>query len=119
MKRPAAAAGLKRPAAKAEEEDTPEGAHQPLTAQAVKDHNKFCEEAAQMSSSQFEKALSCLDEKAAMRLWKAFEKSRRSTKPPPVSQWEALPRSENFCLAGCVMGRPQVNTTRQWWTRSL
>ena len=79
MKRPAAAAGLKRPAAKAEEEDTPEGAHQPLTAQAVKDHNKFCEEAAQMSSSQFEKALSCLDEKAAMRLWKAFEKSRKSS----------------------------------------
>ena len=79
MKRPAAS--LKKPASKQEEQEAEpeEPEHVPLTAQAVKDHNKFCEEAQGMSVGQFEKALSCLDGAASQRLWKAFAKSRKSS----------------------------------------
>ena len=49
-----------------------------LTAAAVKDHNKFCEEAKGMTVGQFELALAKMDAKASMRLWKAFEVQRKS-----------------------------------------
>ena len=82
MKRPGSAKAkasqppLKKPAAcgegTEEEEAPPEEKHVELTAEAVKDHNKFCEEAKDMSVEQFEAALSKLDDKASQRLWKAF-----------------------------------------------
>eukprot|EP00435_Cladocopium_sp_Y103_P075713 s308_g63.t1 len=97
MKRPAA---LKRPAAKDESskrartepggdgtepggngtEPGEDGSEEvvELTAAALKDHNQFCEEAKNMSVKQFEAALVKLDGKASMRLWKAFENSRKS-----------------------------------------
>ena len=76
MKRPA----CKRPAAQEEKEDeAPEGnVSVKLTAAAVKDHNKFCEEAKDMTVEQFELALAKMDGNASMRLWKAFEVQRKS-----------------------------------------
>ena len=76
MKRPA----CKRPAAQEEKEDeAPEGnVSVKLTAAAVKDHNKFCEEAKDMTVEQFELALAKMDANASMRLWKAFEVQRKS-----------------------------------------
>lgn len=89
MKRPGSAKAkasqppLKKPAAcgegTEEGEAPPEEKHVELTAEAVKDHNKFCEEAKDMSVEQFEAALSKLDDKASQRLWKAFEVSRKSS----------------------------------------
>ena len=76
MKRPA----TKRPAAKVGGDGEPSGEPSgtvSLTAEAVKDHNKFCEEAQSMTVEQFELALNKLDSKASMRLWKAFETSRK------------------------------------------
>ena len=85
MKRPAS---MKRPAASdskrgkngegSEKEVEEEEVKVELTAAAVKDHNKFCDEAQGMSVQQFEMALNKLDSKASMRLWKAFENSRRA-----------------------------------------
>ena len=80
MKRPAAGI-LKKPAAKVgksqSEEPEEEGEKVTLTAAAVKDHNKFCEEAKKMSVEEFTLALNKLDGKASMRLWKAFESPRK------------------------------------------
>lgn len=76
MKRPA----TKRPAAKVGGDGEPSGEPSgtvSLTAEAVKDHNKFCEEAQSMTVEQFELALNKPDSKASMRLWKAFETSRK------------------------------------------
>ena len=70
MKKPA----CKRPAAqeeKEEEGEVQESEGTPsveLTAAAVKDHNKFCEEAKGMTVGQFELALAKMDAKASMRL---------------------------------------------------
>lgn len=79
MKKPAA---CKRPAAQEKEVEVPEKETQEgsveLTAAALKDHNKFCEEAKDMSVEQFELALGKMDSKASMRLWKAFEVQRKS-----------------------------------------
>ena len=93
MKRPAGAKAsespLKKPAACGEStglEAPDEEKHVELTAEAVKDHNKFCEEAKDMSVEQFEKALSKLDDKASQRLWKAFEVSRKSSGADKVYQ---------------------------------
>ena len=93
MKRPASAKAsespLKKPAACGEStglEAPDEEKHVELTAEAVKDHNKFCEEAKDMSVEQFEKALSKLDDKASQRLWKAFEVSRKSSGADKVYQ---------------------------------
>ena len=81
MKRPA----CKRPAAQEEKEEEEEAQESEegipsveLTAAAVKDHNKFCEEAKGMTVGQFELALAKMDAKASMRLWKAFEVQRKS-----------------------------------------
>ena len=77
MKRPA----CKRPAAqedqKEKEEPKGKGAVE-LTAAALKDHNKFCEEARDMTVEQFGLALAKMDGKASMRLWKAFEVQRKA-----------------------------------------
>jgi hypothetical protein len=96
LKRPAglgpAGKSLKRPAAKEEEkvEEPGEGEeeeeatedpvvkiNQKLTKNALKDHNKFLEEATQLDEKNFLKALSKLEPGAAQKLWKKFEKSRK------------------------------------------
>ena len=89
-----AAKSLKRPAAKVEEqvedstkgeeeeeeeptEDTVVHTNRKLTKTALKDHNKFLEEAAQLDDKNFLDALSKLEPGAAQKLWKKFEKSRK------------------------------------------
>ena len=79
MKRPAASDSKRGKNGEGSEKEVEEGEVKvELTAAAVKDHNKFCDEAQGMSVQQFEMALNKLDSKASMRLWKAFENSRRA-----------------------------------------
>ena len=95
-KRPAglgpAAKSLKRPAAKEEEkveelgegEEEEEATEDPvvktnhkLTKSALKDHNKFPEEATQLDEKNFLKALSKLEPGAAQKLWKKLKSQGR------------------------------------------
>lgn len=55
------------------EVDTPK-----LTKKALKDHNKFLEAASNMNEKKFMEALSKLEPKAAQKLWKKFQNSRKA-----------------------------------------
>ena len=78
MKRPAASERKRGKNGEGREKEGEGEGQVALTAAAVKDHNKFCDEAQGMSVQQFELALNKLDSKASMRLWKAFENSRKA-----------------------------------------
>ena len=117
MKRPA----TKRPAAKVGGDGEPSGEPSgtvSLTAEAVKDHNKFCEEAQSMTVEQFELALNKPDSKASMRLWKAFETSRKMSgeeekyKEATKEGVGALRKKRKLLFGWAVGGKKQETASR-------
>ena len=84
LKRPAAAQEQEKVEPDPEMEEEEEQAEDPeteptkLTKKALKDHNKFLEEAGSLDEANFLKALSKLEPKAAQKLWKKFQNSRKA-----------------------------------------